>query len=113
MNTIKSAKYRKKNAKVEAMHFVGTTADTHAVYLWIESYIGSVPAPEYAEDICDHEGVTIDPADGLMVIRTLEGDMKVSLGDWVIRGTRGKFYPLKPGQFADTFEPVDNDTKED
>ena len=48
-----------------------------------------------------------------MVIRTLEGDMKVSLGDWVIRGTRGEFYPLKPGQFADTFEPVDNDTKED
>lgn len=41
-----------------------------------------------------------------LAIRTLEGDMTAQPGDWIIRGTRGEFYPCKPGPFADTFEPV-------
>ena len=40
------------------------------------------------------------------IIETSEGAMVVSPGDWVIRGTRGEFYPCKPGPFEDTFEEV-------
>lgn len=39
-------------------------------------------------------------------ISTLEGAHWVSLGDWVIKGVKGEFYPCKPDIFAATYEPV-------
>lgn len=39
-------------------------------------------------------------------IKTLEGTMEVTPGDWVIRGVKGEFYPCKPDIFAETYEPV-------
>lgn len=39
-------------------------------------------------------------------IHTPEGDMRVSPGDWVIKGVMGEFYPCKPDVFAATYEPV-------
>jgi hypothetical protein len=38
-------------------------------------------------------------------IRTLEGVMTASPGDWVIRGVAGEFYPCKPDIFSATYEP--------
>ena len=40
-------------------------------------------------------------------VMTLEGLMKVSPGDWVIRGVAGELYPCKPDIFAATYEPAD------
>jgi hypothetical protein len=40
-------------------------------------------------------------------IRTLEGTMFASLGDWIIKGVKGEFYPCKPDIFAATYEPVE------
>jgi hypothetical protein len=40
-------------------------------------------------------------------IRTLEGDMTASKGDWIIKGVKGEFYPIKNDIFAATYEPVD------
>lgn len=42
----------------------------------------------------------------VLAIRTLEGDMVISPGDWVIRGVRGEFYPCKPDIFESTYEVV-------
>jgi hypothetical protein len=39
-------------------------------------------------------------------IVTLEGDMLVSQGDWVIKGVAGEFYPCKPDIFDATYEEV-------
>jgi hypothetical protein len=39
-------------------------------------------------------------------IRTLEGTMRASDGDWIIRGVQGEHYPCKPDVFAATYEPV-------
>jgi hypothetical protein len=41
------------------------------------------------------------------VVPTLEGDMRADLGDWIIRGVKGEFYPCKPDVFAVTYEPCD------
>lgn len=41
-----------------------------------------------------------------MVIHTLEGDMTVSKGDFLIRGVQGEFYPCKPDIFVSTYEKV-------
>lgn len=36
--------------------------------------------------------------------KTLEGDMRANIGDWVIRGIKGEFYPCKPDIFDATYE---------
>lgn len=43
------------------------------------------------------------------IISTLEGDMRAELGDWIIRGVQGEFYPCKPDIFEQTYEAVHDD----
>ncbi len=43
-------------------------------------------------------------------IQTLEGNMHVIAGDWIIRGIAGEIYPCKDDIFRATYEPVENDT---
>lgn len=40
------------------------------------------------------------------IIKTLEGDMRADLGDWIIKGVKGELYPCKPDIFAATYEPA-------
>lgn len=44
--------------------------------------------------------------DDSLYIRTLEGVMKASVGDWIICGVQGEIYPCKPDIFAATYEPA-------
>lgn len=37
-------------------------------------------------------------------IKTLEGIMKADVGDWIIRGIKGEFYPCKDNIFQATYE---------
>ena len=39
-------------------------------------------------------------------IKTLEGDMNASIGDYIIKGVDGEFYPCKPDIFEKTYEEV-------
>jgi len=48
-----------------------------------------------------------------LVIGTLEGEMTVSLSDFVIKGVMGEFYPCKPDIFAMTYELVEEDVNDD
>jgi hypothetical protein len=41
-----------------------------------------------------------------IVIPTLEGDHRADLGDWIIKGVKGEFYPIKADIFAETYEPA-------
>lgn len=48
-----------------------------------------------------------DSADNPTIrIETTEGEMTASLGDWIIKGVKGEFYPCKPDIFALTYEPA-------
>lgn len=46
-----------------------------------------------------------------VVIQTLEGPMKASIGDWIITGIRGEQYPCKPDIFERTYQPVSDDAE--
>lgn len=46
------------------------------------------------------------PDSDAMVIQTLEGEMTAQIGDWIIKGVAGEFYPCKPDIFDATYEPV-------
>ena len=37
-------------------------------------------------------------------IKTLEGDMKITEGDYIIKGVKGEFYPCKPNIFYATYD---------
>ena len=43
-----------------------------------------------------------------LYISTLEGEMKASIGDYIVKGVDGEFYPCKPGIFEKTYEEVSN-----
>jgi hypothetical protein len=40
-------------------------------------------------------------------ISTLEGNLFISDGDYIITGIKGERYPCKPGIFEQTYEPVE------
>jgi len=42
-----------------------------------------------------------------LFIRTLEGNMKVNDGDYIIKGVNDEFYPCKPDIFEKTYEKVE------
>lgn len=47
-----------------------------------------------------------------MIIHTLEGDMKASVGDYIITGLRGEKYPCKPDTFEKSYELVEDPIEE-
>lgn len=46
----------------------------------------------------------VEGDDPHIVIRTLEGDMRADIGDWIIKGIKGELYPCKPDIFAATYD---------
>lgn len=94
--TIEAVRYREDITIIEALD----------VCDWIIS--GGYPWITHADADAGEadKGIRLDPADGGLIIRTLEGDMKVSPGDWIIRGAAGEFYPCKPDIFEATYAPA-------
>lgn len=99
-------KFRKKPVVIEARQFT-EDAGWMDIYRWIErNTLGSFEPTAVLEGRvpCPASGVSIDPDTGELLIATLEGVMRVSVGDWVIQGVAGEFYPCKPEIFAATYE---------
>lgn len=102
-------KYRKKPVVIEALQFIGSDVECVSIYQWIEAQsLGSFEPMAVIEgrSPCPASGVSIDPRDGRMMIATLEGAHWVNIGDWVIKGVAGEFYPCKAEIFSATYEPV-------
>lgn len=81
-------KFRKKPVVIEAIQFDGK--------FW-----------KPVVDFCGPENVVIVGMANDVFIRTLEGPLGASPGDWIIKGVNGEFYPCKPDIFAKTYEPVE------
>lgn len=47
-----------------------------------------------------------DPENPVLKIETLEGVMNASVGDYIIKGVNGEYYPFKPDIFEKTYEEV-------
>ena len=95
---LKPTKYRKKPVVIEAMRF-----DT-------SSYSAMTEVARWCGGLICSEAKASDWADVAywLDIPTLEGVMKASPGDYIIRGVQGEFYPCKPNIFEDTYEVVDH-----
>ena len=76
-------KHRKKPVEVEAVQWTGENLGD--LYVW------------GANMELRGEGMTL-------YIHTLEGDMRASIGDYIIKGVKGEFYACKPDIFEMTYE---------
>lgn len=47
-----------------------------------------------------------------IAIKTLEGTMIGNIGDYIIKGVQGEYYPCKPDIFEKTYDKVDEDNGE-
>ena len=50
------------------------------------------------------DGQADEARDGLKIY-TLEGNLLANVGDWIIRGVKGEYYPCKPDIFEATYSP--------
>ena len=48
-----------------------------------------------------------------MYVETLEGIMTASLGDYIVKGVNGEFYPVKPDIFEQTYDILPDVIKAD
>jgi len=96
-------KFRKKPVEIDAMQWDGTAAGSRSIIEWI---LGGGKSASYR--CADPNRCAENDGDSphWIVIRTLEGDMSASVGDWIIRGVQGEFYPCKPDIFEATYERV-------
>lgn len=81
-------KFRKKPAVIEAVQWTGKNRSE--IYEFTDGCVG---------DLLGIHGPT-----GEIIVSTLEGDMKASKGDWIIKGIQGEFYPCKPDIFEDSYD---------
>jgi hypothetical protein len=85
-----TARYRKKPVVIQAMRYDGSNAE--AIHIWAGDVIGGWARGE----------------DGFpLTVMTLEGALEAQKGDWIIRGVKGEFYPVKPDIFEATYEPIE------
>ena len=66
---------------------------------------------EEIKSFLDENGGVYTITDNSLVINTLEGDMLASLGDYIIKGIHGEFYPCKPDIFKETYDQVNVEIK--
>lgn len=52
-------------------------------------------------------GQVLDSDQEGIAIPTLEGVMRASRGDWIIRGVKGEYYPCKSDIFSATYDLVE------
>lgn len=91
-------KYRKKPVVIEAIKLQKCATSIYEVL----QFISDKPMPK---DLKPQEYQKVFNQEGIM-IHTLEGDMKASFGDYIIKGINDEFYPCKPDIFEKTYELV-------
>lgn len=90
------AKYCKKPVEIEAIQWNGINESE------IKTFVG---------DAAKFTIISVDTAEKANItkleIETLEGTMTAQIGDFIIRGVDGEFYPCKPDIFERTYDKVD------
>lgn len=87
----KILKVRKKPIEVEAMLWDGSPESTIDILGWMGE-----------RSLAATAGIPTQ-----LVIQTLEGPLNASVGDYIIKGVEGEFYPCKPTVFVTSYEMVE------
>lgn len=95
--------YRKRPITVEAVRFLKVTVAENSMYDIHFDVDGMLP--EWLRKALLDEEVFVIPEDpDFLFIKTLEGLMEASPGDWIIKGVKGELYPCKHDIFTQTYD---------
>lgn len=89
-------RYRKKPVVIEALEWTGKNLKEVVEFLGEHDLVDELEWKRF-EDAVKNNGLRI---------LTLEGLLKASAGDFIIKGIEGEFYPCKPGIFNKTYSEV-------
>ncbi len=92
-------KYRKKPVVVEAMLWT----DVFPRKMW--EFLGG-GKDEYMQANGENFYIDHSKVKGGLIIKTLEGEHLANIGDYIIKGVKGEYYPCKPDIFEMTYDPV-------
>lgn len=90
-------KYRKKPVVIEAIKWDGHNDSE------IENFVGDMFGG-YGDNLVAYRPSSEQYKSKLIYIKTLEGIMTASVGDYIIKGVKGEYYPCKPDIFESTYE---------
>ena len=92
-------KFRKKPVVVDAIKWTGNNFDDIKEFTqnkcFMNHFVGGSEDGEGYPQIYEK-----------LEIPTLEGLHSANIGDWIIKGVKGEFYPCKPDIFEATYEQV-------
>lgn len=87
--------YVKKPLEIQAVQYSDSNESFTEIYKWLEEH-QSKDGKLFC--VCNAN----DPV--YFIINTLEGDMNLMPGDYLIKGIKGEFYPCKPDIFEMTYQ---------
>lgn len=82
-------RYRSKVVEIEARQL--TPDNIKELEIWCKGSIKGIMLPREQQ---------------VIEIQTLEGEMRADMGDYIIQGLKGEFYPCKPDIFAMKYERI-------
>lgn len=94
MNINSVKKYRKKPVVIEAIQWIGTNLKEVIEFTGLNESAKKWSWGQYEKVVAE---------DGLKIF-TIEGKMSADVGDFIIKGVKGEFYPCKPDIFIATYE---------
>ena len=83
---MKPKQYAKKPVSIEAIQL--TDKNHSEIIQWLSSY--------------NVESYTLNSSE--FYVKTLEGDMKANIGDYIIKGVKNEFYPCREDIFKMTYD---------
>ena len=93
-------KYKKKPVIIEAIQYTGDNLQE------VLDFTGKHPSwNHWFKDFDDYKN-HVESENGVFKIKTLEGDHNAQIGDFIIKGVHGEFYPCKPDIFEKTYEAI-------
>ena len=84
-------RFRKKPVVIEAIQWVGGNKCLDQIRAFMKPNYPARGTESYPD---------------CLIIYTLEGNHRANVGDWIIKGVKGEFYPCKPDIFEQTYEKV-------
>ena len=86
--------YRKRPVVIEAMKYTGLNASE--IIAWAHKGLPAIANSIIVRDV-----------GGLLNVRTLEGEMMAERTNWIVKGIKGEFYPVREDIFEATYEKVE------
>lgn len=93
--------YRKKPVVIEAVQWTGDNLKE------VLNFTGKHPNFDtWFKSFEEYESYVNNDGNSFKIF-TLEGVMRGQIGDFIIKGVNGEFYPCKPDIFKKTYEEID------